>query len=145
MAIVPKFKQEDIKKRLLEQRGKIEQAIITKLAFAGEGFIRDARSTNTYKDQTGNLRSSIGFVIIKEGVQMLEMFEGDKTEGVAAGRAVAADAAEKFPTGIVLIVVAGMGYAAAVESKGRDVITGSSYKAIDTLIEVLGNLRKKLT
>jgi len=39
------------------------------------------------------------------------------------------DIAAQYPTGMILVVVAGMEYAAAVESKGYDVITGSSREA----------------
>ena len=143
MVIKPKFNRDEIVKKLLLQRTKIEQAIITRLSYVGEQFVRDARSVNSYKDQTGNLRSSIGFVIVKNGEQILQSFPGGG-EGAGVGEKEAIEAAEKFPTGIVLIVVAGMGYAAAVESKGFDVITGSSYKAVSTLTEMLGKLRSKL-
>ena len=36
-----------------------------------------------------------------------------------------------YPKGMVLIGVAGMGYAAAVESRGYDVITGSAPNSND--------------
>lgn len=149
MAIVPKFSQEDIKRKLLKDRALIEKSIIQRLKDVGEQFIIDARTVNTYKDRTGNLRSSIGFVILKDGVQLLDAFSQsevgtDKVTGVDEGLRVAGQAADKFPTGIVLIVVAGMEYAAAVESKGNDVLTGSSFAAIKELKATMQRLSDKL-
>ena len=144
MAITPNFNQEDIKKRLLADKTKIEESIFIRLAEVGEQFIADARSVNTYTDRSGNLRSSIGFTVLKDGEQVIQAFPGDKAEGVAKGKKVAAEAASGFPRGIVLIVVAGMDYAAAVESRGDDVITGSSYAAIAELKATMKRLSDKL-
>ena len=57
---------------LEEQIQRIEQQTIYNLSYVGERCLNEARSTNSYKDQTGNLRSSIGYVIVKDGkiVQM---------------------------------------------------------------------------
>lgn len=141
MALVPKFTNADIQTYLQQQKGKIEQAIINRLEFVGEKFIVRARSNDTYKDRTGNLRSSIGYVVVKNGENLAESFPGDKPAGVEQGKTVAENAASNFLTGIVLICVAGMGYAAAVESKGRDVITSSSLVAEQDLKAGLNELK----
>ena len=52
---------------LEEQIQRIEQQTIYNLSYVGERCLNEARSTNSYKDQTGNLRSSIGYVIVKDG------------------------------------------------------------------------------
>lgn len=144
MALVPRFNQQQIKSYITERVDVIKKKMIERLKFVGEKFIVNARSTNTYKDQTGNLRSSIGYVILDDGEQIEETFPGDKPEGVAQGKAVAEDAMQNFPSGLVLICVAGMGYAAAVEAKGRDVITGSSITAENDLRSTLAELKSKL-
>jgi len=41
--------------------------------------------------------------------------------------------AAQYPKGMILVVVAGMEYAAAVESKGYDVISGASFVAQDLM------------
>ena len=51
---------------LEEQIQRIEQQTIYNLSYVGERCLNEARSTNSYKDQTGNLRSSIGYVIDQE-------------------------------------------------------------------------------
>jgi hypothetical protein len=49
----------------------------------------------------------------------------------------------KYLSGYVLIICTGMKYAAAVESKGKDVITGSSLIAKAELNKMLKDLKKK--
>ena len=52
--------------------------------------------------------------------------------------------AQKYQNAIVLICVAGMSYSSAVESKGFDVITGSSQAAVISLKESIERIRKKI-
>jgi len=70
------------------------------------------------------------------GAQLTEDFEGTQ-DGVRYAKRVAMDAAKelasKVKRGYVIICVAGMRYAAAVESKGFDVITGSAIQAKEDL------------
>jgi co-chaperonin GroES (HSP10) len=150
VALTPKFNRNDIIKKLLADKEKIEGEIIESLKLVGEKFIINARSTDTYKDQTGNLRSSIGFVILKDGEQIfgsdfaLAKKGTDRVTGQKTGIRIADEASSKFQRGIVLIVVAGMDYAAAVESKNLDVITGSSFIAEADLRKSLNELKSKL-
>lgn len=104
------------------------------LLFVGEGFINNCRNLRTYKDVTGNLRSSIGYVVAVDK----EEIGGDLTgqnpvKGVAAeGRAKGNELANSLMTdknATVLIGVAGMEYGMDVEARGKDVITGSAKKA----------------
>lgn len=124
MGLIPGFSQANINKRITNWVVSIEQRIIWTLAMVGEQFVNDARNTQTYQDQTGNLRSSIGYIIAKNGIIIQENIEG-KAEGRAHAKEVASEVLRESPKGFILIVVAGMEYAAAVESKGYDVITGS--------------------
>lgn len=144
MALRPLFNMNQVEGYIRDRAGLIKQAIINRLKFVGEKFIVNARSNDTYKDQTGNLRSSIGYVILDDGDQIEESFPGDKSEGVRQGKATAESAKENFPTGLVLIGIAGMGYAAAVESRGLDVITASSITAENDLKKALSELKSKL-
>src|SRR4051812_26480539 len=72
MAIIirPKFSKEDIRKIAAARAELIRNAIFQRLQFIGEQFIIDVRSTDTYKDRTGNLRSSTGYVILYNGQQI---------------------------------------------------------------------------
>ena len=124
MPLIPGFRQGDIDGRINRFTVSIEQRIIWTLAMVGENFVNDARTIRTYKDQTGNLRSSIGYIIARDGNIIQENIEG-KAEGRARAKEIANEILRENNKGFVLIVVAGMEYAAAVESKGYDVITGS--------------------
>jgi hypothetical protein len=117
MPLIPGFSQGDINRRITNWVVSIEQRIIWTLAMAGEAFVNDARNIR-------NLRSSIGYIIARDGEIIQENIEG-KTEGKTKAREVAKEVLRDNPKGFILIVVAGMEYAAAVESKGYDVITGS--------------------
>ena len=77
-----------------------------------------------FRSQTGNLRSSIGYIIARDGNILKENIEG-KSEGRTQAKKIAEEVLKESKKGFVLICVAGMEYAVAVESKGYDVITGS--------------------
>jgi glutamine synthetase type III len=124
MPLIPGFRQGDIDGRINRFTVSIEQRIIWTLAMVGEKFVNDARTIRTYKDQTGNLRSSIGYIIARDGNIIQENIEG-KSEGRAQAKETANEVLRENSKGFLLIVFAGMEYAAAVESKGYDVITGS--------------------
>lgn len=93
--------------------------------------VEQAKSLDTYQDQTNQLRSSIGYQIYNQGVLVTEYFQasgkGDgsgSAQGVARGKTVAAEAARQYPDDVVGVIVAGAHYALYVESKGYDVISG---------------------
>lgn len=142
MAIESKFNVAALEAALREKIRKIELVTVNFLIRAGENFVRNARQNATFKDQTGNLRNSIGFVVFKDGRNIAQNFESDITAdtilapagiGAAVGTVLANRIASEFGDGLVLVVVAGMEYAAAVESKGFDVLTSSSLLAVDEL------------
>lgn len=76
----------------------------------------------SYKDQTGNLTSSIGYVIVVDGAIVDEYgfqpYQSTATEGANKGLEYARQIASTSPEGIVVVVSAGMNYAAYVEYKG---------------------------
>lgn len=95
--------------------------------------VKTAKNTDTYTDRTNNLRSSIGYVLYKDGQKVSALFEkagdggeGNGSEGTQKGLAYAESVAKSFSSGYVVVLVAGMDYAAYVEAKGFDVITGAS-------------------
>lgn len=141
--ITPKFTQKQIRSQLQGMVKRLDDAVYMALVRAGEQFVADARNNNTYKDRTGNLRSSIGYIILQNGVQISESFEGFK-DGVHYGKRAVEDIKGRFPRGYVLIGVAGMFYAAAVESRGFDVITSSAKQADDSLKKTMERITLKL-
>ena len=146
MALTPKFNVAQVIGQVKVSQQALTQAMINRLKRVGDQFVTNARNNHTYTDRTGNLTSSIGYIILKDGEQLFEDFTGgDQTAGRSKGKSVAVAAAEKFAKGLVLIVVAGMEYAAAVESKNFDVITASSITSENDLKKSLEELRKKVT
>lgn len=143
MKYTPKFSKADIVKSLRAKKEAFQNAVLSRLRFIGETFITNARSNDTYKDQTGNLRSSIGYLILKDGKQFEASFPGDKSAGRDAAKKVVADVSGKHPKGLVLIVVAGMEYALYVEATGRDVLTASGIAAENDLKKAVEKLSKK--
>jgi hypothetical protein len=127
--IKPKFTKKFVRNILDQHIIQVDRAIVSRLSYIGESFIINARAKNTYTDQTGNLRSSIGYIVARNGKKVAgSEFESikDGTDGSKKGRKFIKNLIYKYNTGYVLICVAGMDYAAAVESRGKDVLTGSS-------------------
>ena len=130
MGIKPRFKQAEIRQRLDRFMDVIHNRIISRMQYLGEQCVTHARLIPKdvgFEDQTGNLRSSIGYMIFNNGNSMTENYEqvAGGTEGMERGRALAREAGRKFPKGFLLVVTAGMDYAIHVESKGRDVLASA--------------------
>ena len=129
MGLIPGFSQENVNRKVDRFVVSIEQRIVWTLAMVGEAFVNAARektpAEGSFNDQTGDLRSSIGWVVARDGNILTAKFEGKTAEGRAQGHKIADEVLRQYSKGFILIVVAGMEYAAAVESKGKDVITGS--------------------
>lgn len=154
MSIKAKFSQDDIKKRYDRFLDQIEVQQIRILRYLGEECVEHARTIPAdrgFKDRTGNLRSSIGYVIFKDGKPIDENFKavigpeatktkGSKQIGIETGQKIASNAAQKHPKGLCLVVVAGMSYAVCVESLGRDVLTSAETLADKELPRMLDDL-----
>ena len=146
MALVPKFTQAQIKARIDNFIKAIEKRQIQRLQYLGEQCVTKARLDGDYMDQTGNLRSSIGYVVFSNGTAIHQSFEqiGAGLKGKNEGRAVAFKAGAKFKDGICLVVVAGMNYALAVESRGRDVLTSTELFAKQEMPKILAQLKSNI-
>jgi hypothetical protein len=127
----------EIEAYLQEQTARRERAMQNALLQVGEQAVNHARSVNSYRDQTGNLRSSTGYVLVSDGkIVKTSSFETVKNghKGSADGKSFAGERASGFPKGIVLIVVAGMKYAGAVSARGKDVLDSAELLA-EQLVE----------
>lgn len=60
---------EVIDQRQLDQQydEKVRKVFINVLEYVGEQCVIEARENGNYKDQTGNLRSSISYAIVEDG------------------------------------------------------------------------------
>jgi hypothetical protein len=144
MKFTPKFRKNDIRNFITSRIEKLEATVFDQLQQIGEQFVADARTVDTYTDRTSNLRGSIGYVIVKDSKEVFGNFDGITT-GVEHARQFIRKISGDYPKGYVLITVAGMNYAAAVESKGYDVITGSSQSAESNLTRAINRLKQALS
>lgn len=110
----------------------IESEIIRAFSYLGEQCIkriRDRGPKESWFDQTGNLRSSIGYAVYDYGKKAIEStFEVVKngSQGASVGRKVIDDLASKYAETYALVVVAGMDYAEAVEARdNKDVLAST--------------------
>lgn len=143
MGIKPQFTKNDIRKRLDAFLEEVERAEIEALEKLGEECVTHAREIPAevgFTDRTGNLRSSMGYVIFKNGVAIrsnyVQVLEG--SEGVKAGQQLA-EQVGSGTRGIVLVVTAGMNYATYVEAKGRDVLASAELLAQRKLPKILSD------
>lgn len=130
MGIRADFSSRDVLGHVERRIGMIEQLAVRRLAYIGEQAVNAARANGNYKDQTGNLRSSVGYAVSVNGrivtaSAAAQVFapNGTGEEGKVTGEEYCRQLAARIPRGIALILVAGMEYAAAVYDKGYDVMT----------------------
>lgn len=158
MGLVPTFTKATVAKAFAERRRAIYRAVLNNLAYVGELCVNHARSVRSYQDQTGNLRNSIGYVIVYNGRVVRNAFQKSASvtvktaagksrktkgsgDGVTIGRELALELAGEHTSGWALIVVAGMDYASTVESRGLDVLTSAEQLAATELPNLLAALK----
>ncbi len=144
MGITPNWNRADVEKQFALRVKAIDKAIVLNLSYLGELCITNYRSLETYRDQTGNLRASGGYVVVKNGAIIKSDFSGSNPVGASAGRNYAETLAAEVSTGYALIVVAGMAYALAVESRGLDVLSSTEQLAKTQLPILLAKLKSQL-
>ena len=112
-------------------------------------YARDKKpeGVKDFTDRTNNLRSSIGYVLYKDGEKISSNFaaagsgkDGNGTEGVESGLKHAEQVASNYSNGFVLVLAAGMHYAAYVEAKGYDVLSGAGLEGKNELENSFSNL-----
>ena len=124
----------------------VDNAVLEGFKYAGETFIRHARLNREFEDDTGNLQSSIGYIIGKDGKEMFEAVNGadeyiQEHEGRAEGLRLARAVLKENSNGWVLIGVAGMEYGIYVEARGINVISFSVPGAQKLIQEILNSLK----
>ena len=116
--------------------------IVKQFSYIGEACIKIARESGDYNDITGNLRSSMilvdGEVKVHGATKQYSGKQGNGAQGVAEGQALLKRLQSKFPWGVVLIVCAGMEYAAYVENvRGKNVLASAELEAERLLNKLL--------
>lgn len=125
---------EDFSRYMEKRLQRIETAVIVNLCLLGEQCVKKARTDGNYTDQTGNLRGSVGCVVVANGRIVggggFSSDYGSKDgDGVGAGQDFARKIAGEYSKGYALVVVAGMNYAVYVEAMKNKVVlsTAESY------------------
>lgn len=168
------FTQQEIDKITKDYLNRVFKVTQNELMQIGLQFVRDARSkiptkeyhliageaktaarlvggsinlasADGFNDDTGNLRSSIGFILLYDGEVVYQDFQlstggTDKQTGLDTGKAYADKIGKDFSQGWAIITVAGMEYASWVEALGYDVITGSTMGAQKKLERAFQNV-----
>lgn len=111
-------------------REEAERRTIRLLSNIGDECVSEAVNGGNYTDQTGNLRSSIGYVVAKDGAVVAEggFWNVGGEDGQNTGRRVAFERAAET-TGLALILVAGMDYAQYVADRGFNVLDSAELLA----------------
>lgn len=109
-----------------------QEEIFRALARLGEESItriRDRAGEDSWYDQSGALRSSIGYAIYGEGRKIIESAFAvvkNGVQGAAEGKRMIDELALKYAETFALVVVAGMEYADAVEARdNKDVLAST--------------------
>lgn len=110
------IKIDQIKEKVIEQ-------VTKKLLEVGERCVAEARNNGSYTDQTGNLRNSVGYVVMNMGKEV------GRSNISTLNQKVIDEIKAKYANDVVLIVVAGMNYAAYVEAKNYNVLTSAELLA----------------
>ena len=145
----------DVKKlrdKLELGRGKLIDLLVKNMCYIGETCIKIARETGDYNDITGNLRSSIGYIVLSNGTVkkygapvQTSGKKGDGSAGVATGNELLTKLKAEYPYGVVLILCAGMEYAAFVENvRGKHVLIDAELEAQRLIDKLLGKMLKSV-
>lgn len=129
--------EEALRQKLVDELN----SMVYSLYEIGLSAVNTIRQNHAYKDQTGNLTSSVGCAVVVDGeIMQISGFEAitpTGEQGVQEGRSYVQSLASQFPQGVTLIVVAGMNYAAYVERRGIGGMTGGELFAKQAVEDLL--------
>ena len=144
-------KLSEVHDMLMRETQRVERLTIRALSKLGEQCvtkIRDRAGDKSWYDQTGNLRSSVGYVIThnKNIIQYSAFNQVKKgSEGVKTGKDLAEKLAKRYSNNYVLIVVAGMNYAEFVEAMdNKDVLASTELWVKEQVPLMLEKLKRQI-
>ena len=144
-------KLSEVHDMLMREAERVERLTIRALSKLGEQCvtkIRDRAGDKSQYDQTGNLRSSVGYVIAhNKNIIQYSTFNQVKqgSEGVKTGKDLAKELAKRYSNNYVLIVVAGMNYAEFVEAMdNKDVLASTKLWAREQVPLMLEKLKRQI-
>lgn len=130
--------------------------VINYLAYLGEeciSMVREGKQAGLWIDRTGNLRSSIGYVVVVDGeIEQLGGFTTTENgtelgaSGKVEGRTYVEQLAQQNNKGFSLILVAGMAYASYVEAmENKDVLANAELYARQEAPKLVSKLEEEIT
>lgn len=150
MGVKMRTKMSEVDAYLQAGAERVRMLTIRELAYLGEQCVtvaRDRAPELSWIDRTGNLRSSIGYIITHNGniVQYSDFKQVKQgSEGPKVGKDLATEIAKKYSNEYVLVVVAGMNYAEYVEARdNKDVLSTPELFAKKELPKMLEKLKKQ--
>ena len=130
---------------------RVNTLTIRALSYLGELCIIEAKDRPqelSWFDQSGNLRSSIGYVIVHNGkIIKYSTFNQVKqgTDGIKEGKELVTEIAKQYVSGYALIVVAGMNYAELVEAMdNKNVLASAELFARKELPKMMMKLKTQI-
>ena len=150
MGINASFTSASFKRYIIKSHNIIAREIKRALARLGEecnAKIRDRDANDSWNDQTGNLRSSIGYAIYNFGrIEIESAFNvvKDGKEGSQVGKELVEELARLYADTYALVVLAGMEYASDVEAiETKDVLASTELWAKSVVSERLEKAKEK--
>lgn len=144
-------KLSEVHDMLMREAERVDRLTIRALSKLGEQCvtkIRDRAGDKSWYDQTGNLRSSVGYVIAhNKNIIQYSTFNQVKqgSEGVKTGKDLAKELAKGYSNNYVLIVVAGMNYAEFVEAMdNKDVLSSTELWVKEQVPLMLEKLKRQI-
>ena len=151
MGIRMTTKLSEVHDMLMREAERVERLTIRALSKLGEQCvtkIRDRAGDESWYDHTGNLRSSVGYVIAhNKNIIQYSAFNQVKqgSEGVKTGKDLAKELAKRYSNNYVLIVVAGMNYAEFVEAMdNKDVLASTELWVKEQVPLMLEKLKRQI-
>lgn len=151
MGIKMTTKLDEVHDKLMKEAERVERLIIRALSSLGAQCVtrvRDRGGEKSWYDQSGNLRSSVGYVIAHNGsiVQYSDFNQVKQgSEGVKVGKDLAEEIVKRYLNDYVLVIVAGMNYAEKVEAMdNKDVLASTELWATEQVPKMLEKLKKQI-
>jgi hypothetical protein len=107
--------KKEIQKYIRDYSKRIESVLIREMEIVVAKLENHAKDNAGYNDITGNLKNSIGGVVLKDGIPVQYSGFGGG-EGGSTGESFINSLISNYGSGFVIIIVAGMDYATYVEN-----------------------------
>lgn len=136
---------------IIAEAKRVNTLTIRALSYLGELCVIEAKDRpqeSSWFDQSGNLRSSIGYVIVHNG-KIIKYSEFNQvkqgTDGIKEGKELAKELAKQYTSGYALVVVAGMNYAELVEAMdSKNVLASAELFARGELSKMMVKLKTQI-